>query len=89
MSKSIQGGKQLYGMLLNLQNYGVGSKVTRKIWHFPETFWKVTRVKLDPAREDGKVTGKAWGLFYWRGQQKGVEQKIRSGSKKQWELLER
>mmetsp|Transcript_24803 Transcript_24803/g.32410 ORF Transcript_24803/g.32410 Transcript_24803/m.32410 type:complete len:90 (-) Transcript_24803:131-400(-) len=87
MANLVKNNQQLYKILCNMKHYGVGSKVTRDIWHFPETFWQVTRVKLDPARDDGKITGKAWGVFFWRGQQKGSEKRIRSGSKKQWKLV--
>lgn len=57
---------------------------TRSIWHWPGTFWQVTRVRL---KEGDPSHGKAWGVFYWKGVQKGGEREIRSPLKPQWRVL--
>ena len=71
-----------------MRNYGIGHKVTRSIWHSPDTFWQVTRIKLKPGEAGEALHGKIWGVFHWKGVPKGGEAEIRSPLKKQWLLVE-
>jgi small subunit ribosomal protein S34 len=80
MSKS---SGSLFQILNGLRYFGVGSKVTRSIYKFPETYWIVTRVQLSK----DQMHGKAWGRMVWRGRLKGDEERIGSPLKKEWALI--
>mmetsp|Transcript_4267 Transcript_4267/g.6382 ORF Transcript_4267/g.6382 Transcript_4267/m.6382 type:complete len:88 (+) Transcript_4267:83-346(+) len=83
MSKLTTGGQKLFEIIFGMRNFGVGAKVTRSIYKFPETYWVIKRVKI----KEGRTYGKAWGELFWRGVSKG-ETKIGSVLKKQWKLHE-
>lgn len=79
-------GQSFFQIVNGLRHYGVGARLTRSIWHGePGTYWDVKRVVL---KQGDPRHGKAWGVFFWKGEQKGGEQKIRGPLKKQWSLLE-
>jgi small subunit ribosomal protein S34 len=73
----------LFQILNGLRYFGVGSKVTRNIYRFPETYWIVTRVQLSK----DQLHGKAWGRMVWRGRLKDEEERIGSPLKKEWSLV--
>ena len=74
----------LFRIVHGLRHFGVGSKVTRNIYKFPDTYWVVTRVKLSKDQNHGKI----FGRLVWRGKAKEVDQRINTALKKQWSLLE-
>lgn len=55
----------VFQVLCPTRNYGVGARVTRKIWSkFPEpTYWEITRIHPSPDLKHGKV----FGRFTFRG----------------------
>lgn len=73
----------LYGLINGLRHCGVGAKVTRSIYKFPETYWLITRVQLSKDQNHGKVFGK----MVWRGRQKELEERIGSTLKKEWQIV--
>ena len=73
----------LFKIINGLRYCGVGSKVTRDIFKFPETYWVVTRVALSKDQDHGKVYGK----MVWRGREKAAEERIAGVLKKQWALV--
>ena len=68
-------------------HYGVGSKFARTRWEergAPDSFWTVT--KLNP-KASGRA-GKAWGTLTWKGEEKGVEQRIpKAMTKGIWKVI--
>jgi len=82
------GGASVFSLLRPARGYGVGMKVTRDIWKFPESYWLVTRVELNKAQ----TSGSAWGVFHWRGKpagrKPGAERRLRCPLKKQWHRYE-
>ena len=73
----------LFKIINGLRHFGVGTKVTRSIYKFPETYWVVTRVMLSKDQSHGKVYGK----MVWRGRPKEAEERIGSPLKKEWSLV--
>jgi len=73
----------LFKIINGLRYFGVGTKVTRSIYKFPETYWVVTRVMLSKDQSHGKVYGK----MVWRGRPKEAEERIGSPLKKEWSLV--
>lgn len=67
-----------------LRYRGVGAKITRDIFHFPDSYWIVTKVKLSTDGDHGK----AYGTMVWRGIRKNNIEKIGGYNKKQWILLD-
>jgi small subunit ribosomal protein S34 len=76
-------GQKLHNVVNGLRYFGVGSKVTRSIYQFPDTYWIITKVKLTVDQEHGKI----WGRLVWRGRPKPKEMKINTAKKKEWSLL--
>jgi hypothetical protein len=56
-------GKSLQTLINGLRYFGVGSKVTRNIYKFPDTYFVVTRVNLSKDQNHGGV----YGRKVWRG----------------------
>mmetsp|Transcript_49954 Transcript_49954/g.139949 ORF Transcript_49954/g.139949 Transcript_49954/m.139949 type:complete len:110 (+) Transcript_49954:32-361(+) len=75
----------LIKLLNGLRHFGVGSKVTRNIYKFPDTYWVITRVKLRPKNQDH---GKVFGRLVWRGRPKDRDMQITSALKKQWSIVD-
>ena len=73
----------LYKIINGLRLCGVGSKVTRTIYKFPETYWQITRVELSKDQNHGKV----FGRMVWRGRPKEIEERLGSTLKKEWRLV--
>ena len=67
-----------------MRYFGVGSKVTRQIYKFPETYWVITRVRLSKHQEHGTI----YGRLVWRGRPKPTEEKITAALKKQWSVVQ-
>lgn len=68
-------------------HYGVGSKFARTRWEergAPDSFWTVTKLK---PKASGRA-GKAWGTLTWKGEEKGVEQRIpKAMTKGIWKVI--
>jgi hypothetical protein len=47
-------GNNLFDIAFQFQNYGVGLKVARSIWHRPDCYWTLTRVV--PTNQVSEVT---------------------------------
>lgn len=77
-------GATLFGCINGLRYLGLGSKVTRSIYKFPETYYVVTKVKLSTDQEHGK----AWGVMVWRGIRKNKVERIGAAGKEEWSLLD-
>lgn len=75
--------QSLFSIVHGLRYFGVGSRVTRGIYKFPETYWVITRVKLSKDQNHGKV----YGRLVWRGRSKDKDERITSALKKEWEML--
>lgn len=73
----------LFSILNGMRYYGVGTKVKRNIYKFPETYWVVTRVVLSTDQNHGKV----YGRLVWRGKAKETEEKITSALKREWQVI--
>ena len=73
----------LFSLINGLRYFGVGSRVTRSIYKFPDTYWVITRVVLSKDQNHGKV----YGRLVWRGRPKETDDKIGSPLKKEWALL--
>lgn len=60
--KSMQ---NVFQVLCPTRNYGLGARVTRKVWaKFPEeSYWEITRIHPSPDLKHGKV----FGRFTFRG----------------------
>ena len=56
-------GKSLQTLINGLRYFGVGSKVTRNIYKFPDTYFVITRVNLSKDQNHGGV----YGRKVWRG----------------------
>lgn len=76
-------GTSLFRVVNGLRYFGVGSKVTRSIYKFPESYWIVTRVNLSKDQNHGD----AWGRMVWRGRLKLKEEKIGAPLKDEWKLV--
>mmetsp|Transcript_6055 Transcript_6055/g.9148 ORF Transcript_6055/g.9148 Transcript_6055/m.9148 type:complete len:132 (-) Transcript_6055:41-436(-) len=74
----------LFKVVNGMRYYGMGCKVTRDIYHFPETYWILRRVVLSKDQDHGK----AWGRLVWRGRPQSHDQRIHSARKHQWKLVE-
>ncbi|KAH8969423.1 hypothetical protein BDL97_02G033100 [Sphagnum fallax] len=75
--------KNLFDVVKVLPNWGVGSKVAKSHWR-PETFYKITEIKLykDPGH------GAAWGIYHEAGVEAGKLQKIGGANKRCWKHIE-
>ena len=73
----------LFKIINGMRYFGVGTKVTRSIYKFPETYWLITRVVLSRDQDHGKV----FGRLVWRGRAKETETKIAGPLKKEWSLV--
>ena len=76
--------RSLYNIVNGMRYFGVGSKVTRNIYQFPDTYWVITKVKLSKDQEHGNV----YGRLVWRGKAKNYDMKIGPALKKQWSLMQ-
>jgi hypothetical protein len=73
----------LYKVLNGLRHFGVGTKVTRSIYKFPDTYWVVTKVKLSKDQTHGTI----FGRLVWRGKSKETDMRINSSLKDEWSLV--
>mmetsp|Transcript_25178 Transcript_25178/g.25387 ORF Transcript_25178/g.25387 Transcript_25178/m.25387 type:complete len:123 (+) Transcript_25178:71-439(+) len=73
----------LFRIVNGLRYFGVGCKLVRNTFTYPDTYWIVTRVKLSTDQNHGR----AWGRLVWRGRPKPYIQKIGPARKKGWTLL--
>ena len=76
--------KSLYNIVNGMRYFGVGTKVTRNIYQFPDTYWIITKVKLSKDQEHGDV----FGRLVWRGRSKEHDKRIGTSLKKQWSVVE-
>jgi len=76
-------GTPLFQVINGLRYFGVGAKVTRQIYKFPETYWIVTKVKLSSDQKHGRV----WGRLVWRGRAQPKDESIGSTLQKEWSLV--
>ncbi len=76
-------GKSLQALLNGLRYFGVGSKVTRNIYKFPDTYFVITRVKLSTDQMHGSV----YGRKVWRGRAMENDELISTALKKQWSVV--
>lgn len=76
--------KNLFKCLNGLRYFGVGSRVTRNIYKFPDTYFIVTKVKLTPDQNHGR----AWGVMVWRGIRKEREERMPAPLKNQWNIVD-
>ncbi|XP_033630782.1 28S ribosomal protein S34, mitochondrial-like [Asterias rubens] len=85
-------GKNLFSILTELPNFGVGRIVTRRRWvqMYPKeepSYYKITRVKIDCTRPD-LDQGEVWGECTYRGySREGVSVSIGAWWKREWELI--
>ena len=84
LTMSTKSPSSLFNILNGLRYLGVGAKVTRKIYKFPETYWIITKTKLSKDQLHGKV----WGQMVWRGRLKPSQEKIGSPLKNEWTLVD-
>ncbi|TYZ67085.1 hypothetical protein PybrP1_007677 [[Pythium] brassicae (nom. inval.)] len=72
----------VFQVLCPTRNYGVGARVTRKIWsRFTEpTYWEITRIQPSPDLKHGKV----FGRFTFRGKTDPKVKRINVPLKKDW-----
>ena len=75
--------QSLFNIVRGLRYFGVGSKVTRSTYKFPDTYWIITQVKLSKDQEHGKI----YGRLVWRGRAKETDEKISTALKKEWQML--
>eukprot|EP01104_Vermistella_antarctica_P002964 TRINITY_DN13137_c0_g1_i1.p1 TRINITY_DN13137_c0_g1~~TRINITY_DN13137_c0_g1_i1.p1 ORF type:complete len:164 (-),score=30.11 TRINITY_DN13137_c0_g1_i1:204-668(-) len=73
----------IFDLVFQHRDYGVGKKFSRSIWPYPNTYWTITRVK-PKVNEPFCKRGKAWGVLTWRGRPEETEREIRSPLKRQW-----
>mmetsp|Transcript_10539 Transcript_10539/g.17176 ORF Transcript_10539/g.17176 Transcript_10539/m.17176 type:complete len:107 (-) Transcript_10539:166-486(-) len=76
--------KSLFKIVNGLRYFGVGAKVKRDIFKFPETYWVVTKVNLSKDQNHGKIHGR----LVWRGLPKPKDEEISTALKRQWQLVE-
>jgi len=76
-------GKSLQSLVNGLRYFGVGSKVTRNIYKFPDTYFVITRVNLSKDQMHGGV----YGRKVWRGRAMEKDEKIGTALKKQWSIV--
>lgn len=76
-------GTSLFNCINGLRYLGLGSRVTRNIYKFPETYYVVTKVTLSTDQKHGK----AWGVLVWRGIRKNKVERIGAACKKEWSLV--
>lgn len=73
----------IFRCITGLRYYGIGARVARCIYKFPDTYFIVTRVKMTTDQKHGKV----WGVMVWRGIRKNVEERLPAPLKKEWTLV--
>ena len=73
----------LFSVINGLRYFGIGSRVTRSIYKFPETYYVVTKVTLSKDQDHGKV----WGVLVWRGIRHNKVERIGAPLKKEWSLV--
>jgi len=87
--KGVKKRKSLLDIALSFPNLGIGKEFQHVSWIKSEkekdTYWLVTRAvatSLHPHRR----TGKAWGIFYWKGHLKhaGEERAIPAAAVQKW-----
>mmetsp|Transcript_10003 Transcript_10003/g.15109 ORF Transcript_10003/g.15109 Transcript_10003/m.15109 type:complete len:127 (-) Transcript_10003:41-421(-) len=76
--------KSLFKVVNGMRYFGMGCKVTRDIYHFPETYWILRRVELSKDQDHGKV----WGRLVWRGRPQPRDRRIHSARKHEWKLVD-
>jgi hypothetical protein len=76
-------GQSAYTLLNGLRYFGVGSKITRNIYKFPDTYYVVTRVNLSTDQSHGVV----YGRKVWRGRAMEKDERIHTALKKQWSIV--
>ncbi|XP_072043775.1 small ribosomal subunit protein mS34-like [Amphiura filiformis] len=84
-------GKNLFDLLSQLPNFGVGRIVTRGKWlhQFPNEpcYYRITRVKVDCTKPELN-SGEAWGIPTMRGYSRpNNEAQISSAWKREWKLI--
>ena len=72
-----------YKCINGLRYLGIGARVTRNIYKFPNTYFIVTKVTMGSNQERGK----AWGVLVWRGIRKSKSQRIGATQKDEWFLV--
>ena len=73
----------LFSCISGLRYLGLGSRVTRSIFKFPDTYYVVTKVTLSKDQEHGRV----WGVLVWRGIRHTKVERIGAPLKKEWSLV--
>ena len=76
-------GQSAHTLLNGLRYFGVGSKITRNIYKFPDTYFVVTRVKLSTDQKHGAI----YGRKVWRGRATDKDERIHTALKKQWSIV--
>eukprot|EP01041_Mallomonas_annulata_P007374 gene7374-15061_t len=93
--------QSLFQIVNGLRYFGVGCKLARDTFSYPETYWIVTRheyfifcciIELTMALRrvflsKDQSHGKAWGRLVWRGRPKPNIQKIGPARKEGWKLV--
>lgn len=75
--------KALFTCISGLRYFGVGSRVTRNIYKFPETYYIITKVSPTPDQQHGR----AWGVMVWKGIRKEKVERLGASQKKEWQLV--
>eukprot|EP01032_Pedospumella_encystans_P016811 gene16811-19163_t len=53
----MESSKSLFKLVNGLRFFGVGTRVKRSNFNFPNSYWVLTRVKLSPDQKHGKAYG--------------------------------
>jgi len=74
--------KNLFDLLLERPNLGVGESFTRALWKRPGIFWTVTSVSL--TRTDHFKRGKVFGFYTYGFKSEKMPRLVTSTLKKEW-----
>ena len=75
--------KGLFKCINGLRYFGVGSRVTRNIYKFPDTYYIITKVSMTT----DQLHGRAWGVMVWKGIRKSKIERLGATQKKEWHLV--
>ena len=76
--------QSLFSIVSGLRYFGLGAKVTRKTFKFPDTYWIITSVKLSPDNKSGEISGR----MYWRGKPKKLGNVGITARNHEWALVD-
>ncbi|EGC29926.1 hypothetical protein DICPUDRAFT_84097 [Dictyostelium purpureum] len=87
LAKNKRDGQNFLDICFSLSNKGVGTKICKKNWSEPETYWTVTKTKfINSPLTNNAMHGKAFGILTWNGKTDNKEQEITNSLDKNWSL---